>query len=353
MKLKKELQIYVNTIIIQSVIYTTLHRIMSSPQIIKNIYTTLAYYDGMDYPMTAFEAWKYLINVKCQMSQPKAGPPLAENVKSDLEEKRTLTDVITGLDDYELRKLIEEYQGFYFLRGRKDLVKKRISRNKIAVGKLKRLRKVAWFLRCVPFIRMIGVTGRLAMKHAEKSSDWDVLIVLKGGKIWTGRTLVTGFLHLIGKRRYADLIKDRICLNHFITDNSLEVATKEKFALFSAHEFSFVFPIFDTGIFQKFQLQNSWIKDFEVNYYLTEAQNLKTINDTGPTKFFRQIGEKLLGWRFLENWLSDWQSRKIMNNPKTNQPGSFIVASDRQLVFLPEPRGRDLLNHLQEKMKHF
>ncbi len=316
---------------------------MSSPQLIKNIFATLAYYDGMDYPMTAFEAWKYLINVKCQMS----------NVKCISEEKYTLNDVINGLDDYELRKFVEEYRGFYFLRGRKELVKKRIDRNKIAVGKLKRLRRVVWFLRFIPFVRMIGVTGRLAMKHTEKNSDWDVLAVLKSGKIWTGRTLVTGFLHLIGKRRYGEKIKDRICLNHFITDNSLEVATKERFALFSAHEFSFAFPIFDTGIFQKFQLQNSWIRDYHPNYYLNETGNLKTLGDDGASKIIRGIGEKILSWDFLEDWLGKWQAKKIENNPKTHLAGSFIRFSEKALVFLPKPQGLELIKNLREKMKNF
>jgi hypothetical protein len=312
---------------------------MSSPPIIKNIFATLAYYDGMNYPLTAFEVWKHLMVYNHELGGMNYGHSLA--------------DVIKQLDDYDLRKLIEEYRGFYFLRGRKELIEKRIDRNKIAVGKLKRLRRVALFLRCVPFVRMIGVTGRLAMKHAEKESDWDILVVLKSGHIWMGRTLVTLFLQIIGKRRHENKIKDRICLNHFITDESLEVATKKYFPEFSAHEFSFIFPIFDTGIFQKFQLRNSWIKDYRINYYLAETDNLRTLKDSGLTKFFRVMGENLLGWKFLENWLSDWQSRKIMNNPKTQCPGSFIAASDKQLVFLPEPRGQELLDHLQKKMKPF
>jgi hypothetical protein len=306
---------------------------LSIERLSKNIYATLAYYDGMDYPMTAFEVWKNLIKVK-----------------GDLEEKDSLADVVAGLDDYDLRKLIEEYRGFYFLRGRKELVEKRIDRNKIAAGKLKRLRHVAWFLRFVPFVRMIGVTGRLAMKHAEKTSDWDILVVLKYGHIWMGRTLITAFLQIIGKRRQGNKIKDRVCLNHFITDESLEVATKSDFPEFSAHEFSFMFPVFDSGIFQKFQIRNSWIRDYRINYYLSETDNLKTLKDSSMAKFLRVIGEKLLGWKFLEDWLSDWQSRRIMNNPKTNQPRSYIKATAKQLIFLPEPRGQELLVNLKDKL---
>lgn len=312
---------------------------MSIDQLQKNIYATLAYYDGMDYPMTAFEVWKYLI---------------AWNHKLGImNHKYSLTNIINGLDDYELRKLIEEHKGFYFLRGRKKIVEERLRRNKIAESKLKKLRRVVWFIRFIPFVRMIGVAGRLAMKHTEKSSDWDVLVVLKSGKIWTGRTLATAYLQLIGKRRQGDKIKDRVCLNHFITDGHLKVETREKFPEFSAHEFSFMFPIFDAGIFQKFQLRNSWIKDYHPNYYLNETGNLKTFSDSRVIRAIKRAGEIILSWEFLENWLADWQARKIMNNPKTSQPGSFIKFSERALVFLPKPQGSELLNNLSEKMRNF
>lgn len=313
---------------------------MSSPELQKNILATIAYYDGMNYPLTAFEVYKHLILLNNRQ------PTTDNNIFS-------LPNIIKELEEYEIRKFIEEYRGFYFLRGRKELVEKRIERDKIAVEKLKRLRRVVRLLRLIPFVRMIGTTGRLAMKHAEKESDWDVFMVLKNGKIWTGRTLVTGFLHFIGKRRHGKKIKDRICLNHFVTDESLEVITKNNFPLFSAHEFSFIFPLFDMGIFRKFQLRNGWIKDYMPNFHLNETGNLKLLEDSGVSRTIRGIGEELLNWQFLENLLRKIEREKIANNPKTHQPGSFIVATDRQLVFLPEPRGPELINHLEEKLKLF
>ncbi len=306
---------------------------MSSPELQKNILATIAYYDGMDYPLTAFEIWKYLINFN---PQPKTYNP----------QPFSLADVIKELDDYSIKRFIEKDHGFYFLRGRRELVDQRIKRNKISVGKIKKLRRIVWLLRFVPFIRMIGVTGALAMKNADADSDWDVLVVLKKGRIWTGRTLVTGFLHLIGKRRYGEKIKNRICLNHFIADDSLEVATKEKFPEFSSHEFYFILPVFDTGIFQKFQLQNSWIKDYKPNFYLREVGK---IGEIGVARAIREIGEIILGWDFLENWLGKWQREKIMKNPLTKKPESFIRATDEYLIFLPEPHGSKLIEHLKQK----
>lgn len=311
---------------------------MSSRELQKNILTAVAYYDGMDYPLTAFEMFKYLTT-------------LSPRLTAGSKQRFSLADVVEELDEYKMKRFIGERGGFYFLKDRKNLVEQRIERDKIAVSKLKRLRRIIRILRFAPFIRMIGVTGRLAMKNADEGSDWDVLIVLKKGKIWTGRTLVALLLQLIGKRRHGEKIKDRVCLNHFITNESLEVATRDKFALFSAHEFSFVFPLFDAGIFQKFQLRNSWIKDYKPNYSLDEIGNLKTLRESRATRLIREFGEKILNWQFLENWLRSWQRKKIMDNPKTRLPGSFIIATDQQLVFLPEPRGSELADHAGKKLE--
>ncbi len=307
---------------------------MSSSEIQKNILATIAYYDGMDYPLAVFEVYKYLINFNPQ--------PTTHN-----PQPFSLAGIIKELNEYDLRRFIEEDRGFHFLKGRKELVDRRIKCDKISAGKIKKLRRIVWFLRFIPFIRMIGITGALAMKNADYKSDWDVLIVLKNGRIWTGRTLITGFLHLIGKRRHSKKIEDRICLNHFITDDFLEVATKEKFPEFSAHEFSFMFPVFDTGIFQKFQIRNSWIRNYKPNFYLREVGR---VGEIGVVRAIREIGEKILNFDFLEKWLGRWQREKIINNPLTKTPGSFIRATDEHLVFLPEPHGPELEKNMNEKM---
>ncbi len=307
---------------------------MSSPELQKNILATIAYYDGMDYPLTGFEVWKYLINFNSQLTTHNS-------------QLFSLVNVINELGEYNFKRFVEEDRGFYFLRGRKELVDQRIKRDKISVGKIKKLRRVVWLSRFIPFIRMIGITGALAMKNADYKSDWDVLIVLKSGRIWTGRTLITIFAQLLGKRRHNGKIRNRICLNYFITDKSLDLITKD---IFSAHEYFFMLPIFDAGIFQKFQIRNSWIRDYKPNYYLREVGEIR---DVGVIREIRGIGERILGWNFLENWLGGWQREKIMKNPLTKTPGSFIRATDEHLIFLPEPHGPELEKNMNEKMGKF
>jgi hypothetical protein len=287
----------------------------------KNILATIVYYDVLDYPLTSSEIWKYL------------------SVRSGEMSGCNFLDVLKELEDDKLRKVIVECRGFYFLKGRESLVNARIKRNKIAQKKFRIARRVAWFLRFVPYVRMVAVTGRLAMKNTGMPSDIDFLIVLKHGRIFIGRILVTLVVHLLGKRRYGDKIADRICLNYFITDQSLEIGFKD---LFSSSEYSFIFPLFGFEVFRKFQAKNEWIKNHKPNHNPDSIGNLKIIADSQIAKFIRGGGEKMLDSDRLEKKLKDWQVKRIMSDPRTHELGSIINADNESLVFLPEPQGPEV-----------
>ncbi|HAV11278.1 MAG TPA: hypothetical protein DCX32_01915 [Candidatus Moranbacteria bacterium] len=306
----------------------------NSKEISKNILATVAYYDVFSYPLTSFEIWKYLM-------------------RSDYYEKSShgeasLHQILHELKQDPLIRFVEEYNGFYFLKGKKDLVSKRIESVKISFSKAKRLRSVISLLRFVPFVRMVGITGRLAMKSARPKSDWDLLVVLGSGHIWMGRTLVTLVSHFIGKRRYGKKIQDRVCLNYFITDSSLEISTKD---LYSANEYFFMQPVFGFEVFRKFQLQNRWISAIKPNYMPSEINPVNMVQDSFFSKSVRSVGEALLGASFLEDILRKLEKRKIMRNPKTHQEGSLIQASDEALVFLPELKGPKVFDEFKKKIE--
>jgi len=305
-----------------------------SDQLSKNILATIIYYDGLDYPLTAFEVWRYLIRTDYY----NQGNALIEV---------SLLEIMKHLESKELAVFIRQLNGFYFLKERDNLVSKRTANGKISTGKLKRLRRIAWVLRFVPFVRMIGVTGGLAMKNANAKSDWDLLLVIKYGKIWTGRTLITLVTHFLGRRRYGNKIIDRVCLNFFITDQSLEVITKD---LFSANEYMFLFPLFGWETYHRFQIKNHWIKGMKPHYGLDEISPLKLLSDSLWSRKIRQLGEKMIGFDLIENILRKIEKKRIMNNPKTHQEGSLVYANDDALVFLPIPHGPKIFEQFKEKV---
>ncbi|MFZ2188818.1 MAG: hypothetical protein WAV73_04615 [Candidatus Moraniibacteriota bacterium] len=303
----------------------------------QNILATIAYYDVLDYPLTVFELWKYLIS-----DQQSA------NNEQEIE-KITIANIIFELEDEELKKQIETFRGYYFLSGRKNLVAQRIERNKISEEKYGTIQWVVQFLRFVPYVRMILVTGRVAMKNAGRKSDLDFLICLEKGRIFTGRTLVTLVIHLLGKRRYGKKITNRICLNYFITTESLEIEMQD---LFASSEYFFALPVFGFDVFREFQKANGWISKYHANFISTEIPNLKLKSDNYFSKLIRSAGEELFGFDYLEQKLKVWQTKRIALDPRTNMPGSMIVADDNSLVFLPEPQGPKVFEAFKLRMKN-
>ena len=301
----------------------------------KYILATVAYYDGFTYPLTAFELWKHLIRTDYAAGEDE---PL----------KISLAAILSALENDFLGQYLESAQGFYFLKGRSELIEARIKNQKISAGKLKRLTKVAHWLSFIPFVRMIGATGGLAMKNAHRKSDWDLLIVMKTGHIWTGRTLVTLLAHLAGKRRHGKKVIDRVCLNYFVTEDSLEVMTKD---LFSASEYLFLIPLFSSQVYRRFQIKNQWIRNLKPTYDLQEVAHLKMVVDNVYTKSIREVGEFLLRGAWLERALKKIKKKKIAKNPKTHQEGSLVYAEDDALVFLPVPHGPVIFEKFKAKIE--
>lgn len=297
----------------------------------KCVFNTLVYYDCFDYPLSLFEIWKHLL--------------LDDEEGADF--RHDLFSVATVVDGLVREGKVVCQRGMYVLAGRETLVPQRLREEKISVQKLRRARRLIAWLRFVPFVRMIGITGSLAMKKSEPQSDWDFFVVLSAGHMWLGRTWLTSFLHLLGKRRHGRWIENRACLNYYLSDRHLEISSKD---LFSAHEYRFLIPVFDSGVFRRFEIANRWIATRKPNFNLTELPLLWTLPKSLGLERGQRFFERLSDWPALERWLAHWQRHKIMKNPKTWLPGSFVEASDRALIFLPHPKGPKVFERFKTRL---
>lgn len=304
----------------------------------KKIITTIAYYDVLDYPMTSFEIWKHMMNSEGERS---------EDVQTD---EVRLSDVIKELDGDVLRKRVQEHLGYYVLSGRQALVGKRIARNKISQHKMKIIRRVVRWLRFLPYVRMAAVTGTVAQKNADGGSDLDLLIVIRHGRIFIGRTIVTFFIHIIGKRRHGKKITNRVCLNCFLTDRSLEIGLKD---VFSASEYSFMLPLFGWKTYEEFVSANEWIQEFK-NCMPARLPNYHTMADSTFSRTVRGVLEWFLNIKifdFLEKKLEKWQIDRIVRDPRTHLDGSIIIADNESLVFFPEPQSPKVYDKFKKRLE--
>ncbi len=134
----------------------------------KKILETIAWFDVFDWPLNLAELQKY-----------------AQLESSDEIPNDSL-------------KSIENINGFYFLKGRQEIIRKRIFRQKIAIKKIKVGKFAAEILSFIPFVKMVAICNDLAYFNAPEEIDIDFFIVVKSGKIWTDRFFSTAVLFFFG-----------------------------------------------------------------------------------------------------------------------------------------------------------
>jgi len=163
---------------------------------------------------------------------------------------------------------IENQGGYYFLTGRADLVTKRVNRKKIFVRKMAIARKAAKVLELLPTIRMVAVTGALAMANAAEGTDIDLLLITHPGTLWLTRLIVFGLLSISGfkLRRFGDSNqKDKLCLNMWLTTGYLVWPVRDR-NIYSAHEIGQIVPLVNKNkTYELFLSDNRWIKNYWPN----------------------------------------------------------------------------------------
>lgn len=203
----------------------------------KSILQTIIYSDIFDYPLTRNEIWRFLINNPSEME-------------------------LSNLPHSIVKK-----DGFYYLRNRRDIVSKRLKREKESNKKLHLAKKIISELLIIPTVELIGISGALAMKNSDADDDIDLFVIAKKNTLWTTRLFLILFLEALGRRRRREVkdIKNKICLN-FLIDESAMLLPKEMQNLYGAHEVVQLVPIFDRGnTYQKFINANSWVRKFLPN----------------------------------------------------------------------------------------
>ncbi|PIS13786.1 hypothetical protein COT65_02390 [Candidatus Shapirobacteria bacterium CG09_land_8_20_14_0_10_47_13] len=213
-------------------------------QISKAILRTIAYADIFDYPLRQSEIWRFLIS-KIQIP------------KSKFQK---------NLDLLSLQ--VANQNDVYFLKGREKIVALRQKREEWSRPKMTIARRVAGRLKLIPTVKMVAVTGALAMNNADRNDDIDLLIVTGRNRLWLTRLLTIFLVELVAKRRRPNdkVVANKICLNMFLDEDCLAVPQNEQ-DLFSAHEVCQLRLLWDkNNCYQKFIKANLWSQKFLANW---------------------------------------------------------------------------------------
>jgi len=212
------------------------------------ILQTLCYHDLFDYPLTLKEIHRFLIG---------SAKRKAQNLKLQLETQNLIKE-----------GKIERKGSFYFLKGREKIVVIRKRREKYSQKKLLIAKKAARFLRLILTIKMVAVTGALAINNSQNDDDIDFLIVTQTDRLWLTRIQAVLLIELMGMRRRAQDVEvtDKLCLNIFLDENHLALP-RNKRNLFTAHEIALMKLLWQRdNVYQKFLKENQWIKRFLPNW---------------------------------------------------------------------------------------
>ena len=262
----------------------------------KGILKAIIYFDIFDFPLTIFEVWKYFYS---------PSPLEGLRRKNSDDQKISLLEIQEILEKSEaLKDIIDRENGFYFLKGREDIIKKRLERYNIAGKKFKRAKKIIKILSLIPFIRLIAVCNTLGYSNAREESDIDLFLITAKNRIWTARFWSALILKLFGLRPTKITIKDKICLSFFVSEDHLNIsdlALKPEDIYFN-YWLNQLVPIYDAdNIYSGFIENNEWVLNFlpnSINYQVNWRREVKpglisrAIKQL-KEKFFYLIPEKI------------------------------------------------------------
>ena len=227
---------------------------------------TVAYADIFDYPLTGREIHHYLIGVSAPLDA-----------------------VIRILEEDRLFTRIGEY---YTLPGREEIVSIRVQREARSRALLPRAIQYGRILGALPYIRMVALTGSLAVLNVSHVVDFDYMLVTAPGRVWMARAFA------LALNRLTRIQGHTLCPNLIISENVLEWPVND---LYSARELCQMIPITGFDVYSRLMNANKWVLSFLPNAVMDS--NSSPPEERVPTfqGFFEFPLRGKLG-DYLEHW---------------------------------------------------
>ncbi|MCU0511977.1 MAG: hypothetical protein MUE40_05325 [Anaerolineae bacterium] len=151
-----------------------------------------------------------------------------------------------------------------------------------------------WLAR-IPFVRMVALTGALAVRNpAHAHDDFDYMLVTQPGRVWLTRACAIVLVRL------ARLRGIRLCPNYVLAEDHLQQQRQD---LYIAHEMSQMIPLHGYRLYLALWQMNDWVQA-----YLPNARPAPPCDDAAPPRLQRGL-EALLAGR-PGAWLEAWEYRR-------------------------------------------
>lgn len=206
-------------------------------------------------------------------------------------------------------------------------------------------RRCGTILAHLPFVRMVALTGALAVRNASTSQDdIDYLLVTTPGRVWIARALAVLVV------RIARLWHVGLCPNYVLSETAL---LQDRQDLFTAHELAQMVPLAGSSIYEAMRATNAWAGPLLPN----AAGPFYAEPDCAPRglgRLVQRLGENILGGA-LGNALERWeQSRKLRKfHAQSLQPNSSAQLDRDHIKGHFNDYGYPALDKYQQRLQRY
>lgn len=283
---------------------------------------TVLYADIFSFPMTVEEIHHFLIH----------------------DEPVTL-DVVRDTLDHSpsLKKLLRIERGYVIYDQQTALVELRTAREEASARLWPSACYYGLWLSRLPFVRMVALTGALAMRNAAHGDDdLDYLVITAQGRVWLARALAILLV------RVARLRGMTVCPNYVLSEANLE---QERHDIFLAHEVAQMIPLYGTSLYERLRTLNAWTFESLPNARAPFYPEKEYVPRSG-WRILKKTGEWLLGGWFGDR-LEQWEYRRKLRRftPDMHIPDSSARLDETQVKGHFNDHGHPALRHYQERLR--
>ena len=190
-----------------------------------------------------------------------------------------------------------------------------MSSNNLYNQKWQKFLKRVWPFSFIPFVDFVLAAGSLTTGNMHEESDFDVIVGVRQGRIFTARAFCILVFGLFGWRRkgkdHKNSASDKICFSHFVTPQAYRLSPPHN--NYWKNLYKNLVPVYgESAIIQKFFDANAdWMQFRKI--YESGKQHIYKVKG-----LIKKFGEYLLGGNFgdwLEKILKSIQISRIAKNP--------------------------------------
>jgi len=276
----------------------------------KEVLSVFIYFDYFKHPLTGEEVWKY-----CKTAASK------EKVQSCLEDLLEEGTLVFNAP-------------YYALKGCETNIAVRSDFEPLNEKMLRRAHWMVSFMKYIPYVRGIAISGSLSKLGARDDSDIDYFIITAENRVW----FVKAIAILIKKTLFLNSHK-YLCVNYLLAENNLGLDKQNRF---QATEAITLMPLFGKDVLRRFYNENQWVFDFFPNVSVEEKVGKKEAEKSRKRFVERLFNGGIGNWlesKAQEAFKRHGEKRYQAQKEKEAQEGYFEYSKDAAVLF---PRNFEL-----------